>query len=148
MEENQSQFGGSQTSGLGPNPAQRGQNITTNPAQVQAPMQAQIPQPSQTWPQPQMPQQPVVQPSEPVKNSSMKNTFLLIIVLILAVILLLTVYLSLANKQSNITPNAQIYPAITTIPTPTQTEGQELDSIDVGDIDADLKEIDTDIQGL
>lgn len=138
MEENQSQFGGSQTSGLGQNPTQLGQNPIAN--QNVTPTQTPVPQQQAEVSSP-------VQPT-PVKNSGMKNTFLLIIVLILAIILLLTVYLSLANKQSNITPNGPIYPAITTIPTPTQTDSQELDSIDVGDIDADLKEIDTDLQGL
>ncbi len=137
--QNTAQVGQNQTNSLGQN--------TTNQSQTQSQTQVQVPQPSQTWPQGQVSQQPVVQPSSPVKNSSMKNTFLLIIVLIAAVILMLVVYISLANRQSNISPNSPpIYPTITTVPT--QTDAQELDGIDIGDVDNDLKEVDTDIEGL
>ena len=88
----------------------------------------------------QRPEVQAVHPLRPIESKGMKNTLLLIIFLILAVTLILFVYVSFVNKQSSL-PSSTTQAPSTVIP---QTEEQELNSIDLGSIDADLQDIESD----
>lgn len=122
MEENQSQ-------------AQLGQNIAA---------------PTQT---PQQPEGAVS--SYPPPKNKMGNTYLLIALLLFTVVLVLIVYISVVNKQSNVPPNVPPAGQFRAPPSPTATiaprqtdEDEELNSIDIGDLDADFKDVEADLGGF
>ena len=103
------------------------------PTQPVAPMAQQPPS--------QMPQGEL-----PQKNSHIIRTLFIMIILAIIVILSVLIYVSFVNNQSdNTTPIRIQIPRST--PAPATIEG-ELNSIDVGNVDEDLKEIDADLQGL
>jgi len=111
---------------------------TTNQAEVQS---------SQTLTQPvqaQVPQQSEVQPNAQPQSGS-KHT-LMILILILAVVLMIFIYVVVLNRQQN-TPSLPV-PAIPTTAPAQMTDEEELNSIDAGDVDADLQEIETDLNSL
>lgn len=119
MEENKNQAAVDQ------NLASQGQNITPT----------QIPQ----------------QEESAAPKSKMGNTYLLIALLLFTVVLVLIVYISVVNKQSNVPPAVQFRapPSPTATITPRQTdEDEELNSIDIGDLDADFKDVEADLGGF
>lgn len=114
-------------------------NLPINPTNQtnQAPVSQQ--------PEIQVAQPPAVTVTAPEKKG-MKNTFLLIVFLILSVIIALFVYILFTNKQSNLPSTTPLLPSETTVPK--QTTQQEVDSIDVGSVDADMQDIDKDLEAL
>ena len=125
------------------NQSQMGQNITPN--QNQIPQQAvptQMAQSITQQPQPQIPQAP-----SPQKSSHIVRTLLIMVVLAIVVILMVLVYVSFVNNKSNTTESMQIEKTPTSMPIPATTEGQ-LNRIDVGNVDDDLKAVDADVQTL
>lgn len=109
------------------NPAERDQNTTISPVQAQAPQQTDV--------------QPNVEP-----KSGSKHTLLLILLIVLVLVLVLFIYVTILNRQSSVPPVT--VPSIpTAAPTP-MTEEEEVNSIDVGDVDADLQEVETDLNSL
>ena len=151
----QNQAGRSQPLGFG-------QNAATNQPEVQS--QGQMPQPgqsgnqpSQTWsessqtaPQAQVAQSQAMQ-SEPLasqqpKKGISKNTLMLLIILVVVVILTLIIYKTLLNREESVLPVPT--PATPTVAPVQMTPEEELETIDAGDIDTDLQEIETDLQNL
>lgn len=156
------------------NPIQTGENTTSQiqtdaqtevspqaQGQVQQPtQQSQVPepmvQPEVSQPQatqsevsgPGMIQQMESIPNQPPKNGISKRTLMLIIFLIVAVILLLITYMALLNKKPSISPSPVVVPAVPTATPVALTDEEQLESIDVGDVDADLQEIDADLNNL
>ena len=131
------------------NQINQGQPERLAPTQPVPPMaqqpQAQMPQ----LPDTQAAQQPPVVGTAPEKKG-MKNTFLLIVFLILSVIIALFVYIlftNITNKQSNLPSTTPLVASPTTV-VPRQTLQQEVESVDVGNVDEDLRDIDADLQGL
>lgn len=120
-------------------------NLPTNQTNQTQTFQQQMPpispQPSAQQPVPQMPPQQGV----PVKRGHIIRTLLIVIVFALLVILGIYIYLSSVNKQPD-SSSVQIENAIS--PVPTKTAEQEINNIDVGNIEDDLKEVDADLQGL
>jgi len=127
-------------------------NLPTNPtnqtgqeqvAQQSAPTQPVPPVAAQ--PQPQMPQGVV-----PQKNSHIMRTLLIMIILAIVVLLSVLIYVSFVNNQQSGSSSIQIQNTISPAPiVSTQTTGeQELNSIDVGNVEDDLKDIDADLQAL
>ena len=139
------------------NQAELGQN-TTNQGQTQQQMPGQFPQtgqvaqqPSQAYPQQvQVPQaQPMQvdpQPTQPPKRIISKPTLIILIFLVLAVILTLIIYTTLINRDTEVAPvPLPVVPTATPVP---MTDEEQLESIDVGDIDSDLQEIEADLNNL
>lgn len=126
-------------------------NNLTNPTNQTG--QGQVSQQSaQSQPVPPMAQQPPSQMPQgalPQKNGHIMRTLLIMIVFAIVVILGVYIYLSYANKQPLDSSSVQIENRISPAPTSAQTtDEQQLNSIDVGNVDEDLKEVDTDLQGL
>lgn len=96
-------------------------------------------------PQPQMPQQ-----SEPVKKSHFMRILLILIALGLIVILSIYIYFSFVNKETPDSSTIQIENTISpTVPAPSiDPDEQELNNIDAGNIENDLKDVDADLQAL
>jgi hypothetical protein len=122
-------------------------NPTNQTNQGQMPQQTAPVQPISTMvqqPQPQMPQAAV-----PPQNSHIVRTILIMIILAIVVLLTVLIYVSLVNNQQSGSSSIQIQNTISPAPKSAQiTDEQELNSIVVGDVDADLQEIDTDLNSL
>ena len=121
-------------------------NLPTNQTNQAQTFQQQIPpiptQPAAQQPVSQMPPQQ----EATVKNRHLIRTLLIVVVFALVVILGIYIYISFVNKQPLDSSSVQIENVIS--PVPTKTAEQELNNIDVGDVEDDLKAIDADLQGL
>ena len=95
------------------------------------------------------PPSPMPQQAAPVNKSHIMRTLLIMIAIFLLVILSIYIYISFVNKQQLDSSSIQIENTISPAPKSAQiTDEQELNSIVVGDVDADLQEIDTDLNNL
>jgi len=127
-------------------------NNLTNPTNQtgQAPLSQQSVPTQSVPPMPQQPQSQVPQDAQQQKNGHIIRTLLIMIILAIIVILSVLIYVSFVNNQANNTAPIQTQNTTNTqiaTPSPATTE-QELNSIDVGNVDEDLKAIDADLQGL
>ncbi len=118
-------------------------NLTNNPTNQSPPTQPVAPVAAQ--PQAEMPQAAV-----PPKNSHIMRTLLIMIILAIIVMLSVLIYVSFANKKPSDSSSLQIQNTISPAPivSAQTTAEQELNSIDVGSVEDDLKDIDADLQGL
>lgn len=132
---------------LTPNPT----NLLNQSQQVQSfpPNQTQMPQTPVSTQQPlnQPQQQPLAQ--MPGANNPKKSHIVrtLIIMIILAIVVILLVLVFTANINNQLSNTSTITPTSVPIPPPPTTE-EELNSIDPGSVEEDLKEIDTDLKTL
>ena len=128
-------------------------NSTNQTGQGQMPQQSA---PTQTVPPvAAQPQSPMPQGVVPQKNSHIIKPLLIMIILAIIVLLSILIYVSFVNNQANNTAPIQIQNTTNTQiskPTPATIEeelnSEELNSIDAGNVDEDLKNIDVDLQGL
>jgi len=125
-------------------------NLPTNPTYQTG--QGQVAQQSvPTQPMPPVaaqPPSPMPQGDMPQKNSHIMRTLLIMIILAIVVLLSVLIYVSFVNNQPS-SSSIQIQNTISPAPTvSTQTTEQELNSIDVGNVEDDLKDIDADLNSL
>lgn len=120
---------------------QIGQNqvpVPNAPPQVVPPIvqQSQVPIPQQAVP--------------PAHKSNFMRILLIIIAFCLIVIMCIYIYLSFFNKQNTDSSSLKIENSINpTAPVSVKnTDEEELNNIDVGNVDTDLKEVDADLQKL
>jgi hypothetical protein len=120
--------------------------------------EAAMPQPVQAGPPPSEPTaeaqgampeagQSGAGPIEPPKKGISKFTIILIVFLVVAVALTLFVYMAILNKEPEPQQPVRV-PAIPTLTPVPLTDEQQLESIDIGNVDQDLTEIDGDLQSL
>jgi flagellar basal body-associated protein FliL len=111
-------------------------------------------QPTQTSSQPNITPAPVI-PPQPQKSSLNKILLLLIIILIIITISLGGYILSSVSQKKlspkitpQISPTESAKITVTITPTPTVIITDDPNNIDVGSVEADLKDIGTDVENL
>lgn len=120
-------------------------NLPTNQTS-QGPLSQQSAPTQPVQPVAQQPPSAIPQQGAPVNKSHVLRTLLIMMAFSVIVLLVTYIYIWFSNKQALDSYSVQIENAAS--PVPTKSAEQELNNIDVGDVEDDLKDIDTDLQGL